>query len=322
MIQSEEKNMLHKEILWRSRITLASLLLGALTIPQASASLILGDAANYVVLYEGTGGHNLQITNVTVNGNIGVGGTGVVQDNGPSTINGRLDFSAANIGQFHNNNGANVGPSGVNYNVMAVSNGLDTINSLSATLSGEAGSGLAINGNQTINLAGCTHTDAFGNCVFHVTSYHENDGNMLTINGDGVHNGVVFDFSGGLNLGGDVTLTGGLTPDMVAWNFTGSGNVQLNTNASSYRNAAFQGIILAPNNAISLVNANLNGRAFGGDSQDMQIVSGTTIVPPPPSQITAAPEAGTLWLLGMGLIGIGGFLRRRVSNNPTPARMR
>jgi hypothetical protein len=110
------------------------------------------------------------------------------------------------------------------------------------------GTGLVINGSQTINLAGCAHTDAFGNCVFDVTSYHENDGNMLTINGDGIHSGVVFDFSGGLNLGGDVTLTGGLTPDMIAWNFTGSGNVQLNNNASSFPSVAFQGIILAPNN--------------------------------------------------------------------------
>ena len=84
---------------------------------------------------------------------------------------------------------------------------------------------------------------------------------MLTINGDGVHS-VVFDFANGVNLGGDVTLGGGLTPDMVAWNFGGTSNVQLNNIASSFPNVAFQGIILASDNGISLVNANLNGRTF------------------------------------------------------------
>ena len=62
------------------------------------------------MLYEGNGGHNLQVTNVTINGNVGVGGTGHVQFNGPGTIGGRLDFSAANTGQYANNNGSNVGP--------------------------------------------------------------------------------------------------------------------------------------------------------------------------------------------------------------------
>jgi hypothetical protein len=107
------------------------------------------------------------------------------------------------------------------------------------------------------------------------TTAGEVAGANLTINGDAAGDSVVFNFSNGVNLGGDVTLTGGLTPDMVLWNFVGNGNVQLNNNASSYPlPLAFQGIILAPNNAISLSNANLNGRVYGGDSSDMQIVGG------------------------------------------------
>jgi hypothetical protein len=81
------------------------------------------------------------------------------------------------------------------------------------TAARKSASSFGANGNQTIDLAGCA-ADASFNCIFNVASYHENDGNMLTIKGDGVHTGVVFNFSAGLNLGGDVTLIG-LTSDMV-----------------------------------------------------------------------------------------------------------
>jgi hypothetical protein len=69
-----------------------------------------GGGTDYPVLYEGTGGNKLQVTNVTINGNAGVGGTGKARFNGPGTISGRFDFSAANTGQFRSNNGSNVGP--------------------------------------------------------------------------------------------------------------------------------------------------------------------------------------------------------------------
>jgi hypothetical protein len=129
---------------------------------------------SYGVLYEGTGGHNLSITNVTVNGKIGVGGTGVVQFSGPGTIAGSLDFSAANSGQFHNTNGSNVGPTSTNYNVASVTNTLNTVNSLNNSLAG-LGSSLAINGNQTINeSAGQLETvNGVTYRVFQVTSYSE-----------------------------------------------------------------------------------------------------------------------------------------------------
>jgi uncharacterized repeat protein (TIGR01451 family)/choice-of-anchor A domain-containing protein len=249
-----------------------------------STSTTLGAAGNYAVLYEGTGGHNLQITNVTINGNVGVGGTGNVHFSGPGTIGGRLDFSAANTGQYSSSNGSNTGPTSVNYNVAAVTTALNTANNLSSSLAG-LGSSLTINGNQTINeSAGQLDTvNGVMYRVFNVTSYSENDGLLVTINGDGSGDTVVFNFgsNSNVNLGGDVALTGGLTPDQVLWNFTSSNqHVQLNNNASSYRSLAFQGVILAPNDVISVVNANLNGRVIGGDSSDMQIVSGDTIKVP------------------------------------------
>ncbi len=291
-------------------ISLAILFVGALSVREARADGILvgslADAANYAVLYSGTGGNTAHISNVTVNGNIGIGGTGQVDFSGPGTINGRLDFAApTNTGQYSNNNGANVGPTSANYNQSNVTTDLANLSILNVQLTLAAGTALALNaGNQSLNINTGT-LDAFGRYVFTVTSYAKGNGDILTINGDGVHS-VVFNFANGLNLGGDVALAGGLNPDMVVWNFGGTGNVQLNNNASSFPNLAFQGIILAPNNAISVVNANLTGRVFGGDSHDLQIVSGDTINAP-----QAVPEPASMILLGLGLVGAAGSIRRR-----------
>lgn len=131
--------------------------------------------------------------------------------------------------------------------------------------------------------------------------YSEGDGDLLTINGDGSGAAIVFNFgfNSNVNLGGDVKFTGtGLSDDQVLWNFPSSGpNIQLNNNASSFPSLAFHGDILAPDDDISLVNANLDGRVIGGDSSDMHIVSGDTINAP---IILATPEPSTSSVLYLG----------------------
>jgi choice-of-anchor A domain-containing protein len=287
--------------------------LAAFAIPQAHADLLpLGAAGNYAVLYEGNGGHNLQIANVTIVGNIGVGGTGVVQDNGPSTITGSADF-ASTTAHFNNNNVMNSGPTSVNANVAAVTSALNTINSLSSSLAG-LGANLAISGTQTINESAGQLDTVNGTTysIFNITSYSETDGNFVTINGDGSGDPVVFNFAGSLgnvNLKGLVKLSG-LTDDQVLWNFTSSGkNVNLNTNDSSYPNSAFHGVILAPNDVLSMNAAALDGRIFGGDSSDMQIVSHNILDAPEGT----VPEPSSSILLVTLVVGLFVFGRSRRS---------
>jgi hypothetical protein len=270
----------------RSAFTLT---LVVLAISQAHAALIQigSDASNYGLLFEGAGGNNLSITNVTVNGNVGVGQTGVVQDGGPSTIVGRLDFSAGNTGQFHNNNASNVLTGGVHYNVAAVTSALTSVNGLNSTLGAESGTNITIHNSTTINASSGT-LDATGDRVFDVTSFNTTNSDVITINGDAAGDAVVVNFLG-LSANFDATVVlNNLTPDQVLWNFVGGSNLTggptlaINNNASGAGHAGLsaKGIFLNPNGAISVVNANVVGRVFGGDTHDFQYVSGANLTSP------------------------------------------
>ena len=310
----------------------------------ARAGFVLGDASQYALLFEGGGGNTLQITNVTTNttgggtgvaagqgggiGNIGVGNTGKVSLSGPGTINGNLDIAAVNNGQV---TGGGVTIKGsTNYGVGMVASALNTVSALNATLGALSGTSVAVNGNTTINVSpgmfsasGAGYTNVR---VFDVSSLSLNSGQTLTINGDANGDAVVLNFgSGNWNFHGNVVLTGGLTPDDVIFNFVGGSGLSggptldINNGGGSPSNGSFlsQGIFLDPNGPISVVNSNVLGRVFGGDSHDFQYVSGSNITAPTPSTAVPAPSTVALALAGAVPLGLLAVLRRRCRVAPT-----
>jgi hypothetical protein len=295
--------------------------LGVLVPPQARADFVLGAAGNYGLLFEGAGGNTLQITNVTVNGNIGVGMSGKVNVGGPSNINGSIDLSAANTGQFSSTNPGNFIAGGVNFGVGAVTSGLNTVNALNVQMGGLSGKGISIGGTTVINAGdGVLSTiNGVGYRVFTVTSFNTVNSNTLTIVGDAARDNVVFNFTSSANFNNQVALSG-INADSVLWNFvggsglTGGPTLQINTNASSFPNSAAEGIFLDPNGPISVVNANVFGRVFGGDTHDFQYVSGSTLTSPGGGgPVVPVPPTFILALFGASPLGVLAWRRRRRS---------
>jgi hypothetical protein len=290
------------------RAFLAALVLLLGTGQFSYAGFSLGDAANYAVLYEGSGSHNLQINSSPVNGstilgNIGLGiengGAPQAQLNNPAVINGNINFAGAvNV----NNSGAVVNGS-INGGVGSVETDLNNLNSLSSTLGAETGTPVAINignnGSQTINASSGT-LDGSGNEVFTVTGLSFVNGSTLTINGTASQN-VVLNFNFNSHFSGTINLTGGITPNQVLFNLIGGANL---TNGDTLQfaanNVTQSGTFLDPNGTIQVNSVNIIGHVFGGDSSDMQIVSNGTV---------AVPEPRTYALLALGLVGV--FLIRQ-----------
>jgi hypothetical protein len=161
----------------------------------------------------------------------------------PST--GQL-LLADNINPGSISNGANV-EGGIFSNQSQVTSALATVNSLSSTLAGEAGTALTINpgtNGQTVHASSGT-LDASGNRVFTIAgNAFTNNSHGLTIQG-GANDYVVLNINNGTSneaLGGSISLSGGITSDHLLFNFTGSsGNLQASTGG-----AEVFGILLAP----------------------------------------------------------------------------
>ena len=282
-----------------------------LAIPQARAQCcvvpIPDDVTDFAVLYTGDP-HNLNFTNSSVIGNIGIGDTGGFVGSGSGTITGTVKFSASNIGQF-NPNGVSV-TGGATFGNANVQTNLNALNAISQSLGGEPGASLTISGGGSVN-ASSGILDPGGNEVFSGTidsSFY--DRTTFTINGTSSQSVVVnIPSTDGLGFDGSIVLTGGITSDHVLFNFdagdfetlSGGDTLAIDTGGNTTT-----GTFLDPNGDIQIVDSAIRGRILGGDTLDM-LISGSTIVAPPPF---AAPEPTSLFLLGAGLVAFG-IIRRR-----------
>jgi hypothetical protein len=302
-------------------IAIAAILVTANWEQVARAGFILDGANQFGLLYEGNGGHNFAFNNSNLNGNIGIGGTGHFQGNGPGTINGLIQFSASNSGQF-SNSGLTLSPSSGNpvYSVPPVSSALTYMNSLSQTLGLEPGTNTTISSGGSIN-ASSGSLDANGNEVFTVTAINFANG-TFTVNG-GPNDFVVLNVADGVGnngLNGSIVLTGGITSDQVLINYTPS-----TSNLTNYNNAytnltggptltistnglTTSATFLDPTGNFSVNHSVVMGRIIGGDSSDSSFQSGANLTAPTPT-----PEPCTLALLAATAAGVAALRWRRRS---------
>jgi hypothetical protein len=289
-----------------------------LSATSARAAFILGGGENFAVLGQFSN-NQTNFNNGTINGNVGIG-TPRAFTISNATVNGSISFSGVSntsgltpdpdpgsgAGPLAVSGGGSV-TGGVLANDAATAAAITNTNNLSQTLGGEAGTDLTLTSTQTI-LAASGILDVSGNRVFDTTSVNLNNASILTVSGAASDYVLVNVTDNNPAFNGKILLTGGITADHLMFNMFG-GNYVTHTGGPtltiSTNGQTTTGIFLDPNGGMQINNSVLNGRFFGGDVANQQIVSGADINAP-------VPEPTSLALLALGC-ALPALRRRRAA---------
>jgi len=289
---------------------------------QRAMAFSLSTAGQFAVLGQFSN-NQTNFNNGTITGDIGIGSPRQFTASNASVV-GNIRFSgAADVSGLSGGSG-NPSPNGatgpfnvsgggtVSGNVVAndsvVTSALNYVNNLSQTLGGEAGTSLTLTSSQTINASAGNLVN--GDRVFSTSSVNLSNATTLTINGSAGDFVVINVTDGNPAFNGSIVLTGGITSDHVLFNMFG-GNYTTHTGGPtltiSTNGAITTGIFLDPNGGMQINHSVLNGRFFGGDVVNQQIVSGADINAP----MGEVPDTGaTILLMGLGLAFLAGAKKK------------
>jgi len=304
---------------------LACLVIGAGLASTAFADpYSLGSAGQFAVLGFGNGFTNqFQPGPLTVNGNVGVGAGGdMILQGAGQTISGHVYYAdpitASNFSATGTNNinGMPCSSFATCTGNGSVTQNTSLVTSASTAVAAMYNSAKALNapttGAPTGNLSSnFTWNGNGGTNVASLTSLNLSSGDTLTLTGT-ASDFFVFNISGGWNMSGSGHIVlNGVSSDHVLFNLLKSADGGNGAAIGASGSALGYGILLALDRNITFDTPGgaWNGRLFSDTDSTIHLFSEATInQPTPPGE---APEPASMVLLGLGLMGTAGVIRRR-----------